>query len=474
MTNRTETNRTETNKQNNILLGVFIILNVVFAFIYTPWIDEAQSYMIGKYLTLDNMWYRVGVEGHTPWYWLMVKPIAVMGMPLVVVNLISIIFATFVAYLILFKSKFSLAIKLGLVFSPLLTATISITARPYSIMLALIVYITYLYKDRHKYTLNYVIALAILVQTHVFNIGFVLILCLLFMIECINKRSRNMLYLSIPLISAILLALQLAPGLGENTMVDSIMTENINTAVESQITLLIVFHFILLYIVIFILLGKGMNKNTVKAFLILWFTGMWQIFICFISDWVTNRLILFVWNFVVFAWIYRNEVNRKNKYIRLNRVFAVILVIVTVVSTIKVIESLPNNSGARDICNYILKNKEIDKDIILTNLESSVSVYPELERHGYHLWNPLTGEEDHISHWDYPKFTVSYDEVVQYAKKVYNNKESVYLLVTYTTYNEYKDKPGIEILTDEFITKDKTYIIRNEAYGIFKLNLGEV
>lgn len=468
------TNKTLNKRQNIILLYTFIILNIMFAFIYTPWIDEAQSYMIGKYLTLDNMWYRVGVEGHTPWYWLMVKPIAAMEMPLVVVNLISIIFAAFVAYLIIFKSKFSTTIKLGLVFSPLLTATISITARPYSIMLALIIYITYLYKDRHKYTLNYVIALAILVQTHVFNVGCVFILCLMFMIECINRRSRNILYLSIPLISAILLALQLAPGLGGNTMIDSIMTENINTAVESQITLLIVFHFVLLYIVIFVLLGKGMNKNTAKALTILWFTGMWQIFICFISDWVTNRLIIFVWNFVVFAWIYRNEVPRKNKYIKLNRAFAVLLVIVTIVSTTRVVISLPNNSGARDICNYILEHNEIDKDIILTNLESSVAVYPELERQGYHLWNPLTGEEDHISHWDYPKFTASYDEVVKYAKEAYTEKDCVYLLVTYTTYDEYKDKPGIEILTDEFITKDKTYIIRNEAYGIFKLNIGDL
>ena len=467
------TNKTETNKQNKIILLVFVILNIILAFIYTPWIDEAQSYMIGKYLTFDNMWYRVGVEGHTPWYWLMVKPIAVLELPLLVVNLTSLLFALFIAYLVIFKSKFSICIKIGLLFSPLLTGTISITARPYSLMLALIVYIAYLYNRRHEYTLNYTIALAILVQLHVFNVGFVFILCLMFMIECLKQKSKHILYLVLPLISAILLAIQLAPGLGNNTMISTIVTDNTNTAVESQITLIIVFHFIILYMLIFVLLGKGMNKNTAKAFLVLWFTGMWQIFICFISDWVTNRLILFVWNFVVFAWIYRNEVNRKNKYPRINKAFALAVTIVTVVSTARVTISLPNNSGSRDICNYILEHKEIDKDIILTNLESSVAVYPELERKGYHLWNPLTGEEDHISHWDYPKFTASYDEVVKYVKEVYPEKDNVYLLVTYTTYNEYKDKPGIEILTDEFIT-DKKYVIRNEAYGIFKLNMGEL
>ena len=283
------TNRTETNKQNKIILLVFVILNIVLAFIYTPWIDEAQSYMIGKYLTLDNMWYRVGVEGHTPWYWLMVKPIAVMELPLLVVNLTSLLFASFVAYLVIFKSKFSICIKIGLLFSPLLTGTISITARPYSLMLALIVYIAYLYNKRHKYTLNYTIALAVLVQLHVFNVGFVFILCVMFLIECVQQKSKKIFYLALPLISAILLAIQLAPGLGNNTMIDSIMTDNMNTAIESQIALLVVFHLILLYMLIFVFLGRGMNKNTAKALIITWFTGLWQIFICFISDWVTNR-----------------------------------------------------------------------------------------------------------------------------------------------------------------------------------------
>lgn len=151
-----------------IVLLTYITL-VIFAISYhEPWHDEVQSWLLARDSNPLTLLFRyLRYEGHPGlWHFLLMVP-AKLGLPLVTLNLISGAVMAVTVYLILFKSRFPVIIKILLPFSFLFLYQYAVVSRSYCLILLLLSLIATIYGRRTERPYTYFALLVLLANTSI-------------------------------------------------------------------------------------------------------------------------------------------------------------------------------------------------------------------------------------------------------------------------------------------------------------------
>jgi hypothetical protein len=163
-------------------LGALIVFTISLAIIgsrHEPWFDEAQAWLIARDEGLTDLFTRgVRFEG-TPALWhLLLFIVQRLGLPYGGMWVVSAALAASGAFIVLFKSPFPLALRLGVVFSYFFAYQYAVVARSYALDLLFVPLLATLYPQRLDRPFLYLglLALAANTNAHSFVLAAVLAL----------------------------------------------------------------------------------------------------------------------------------------------------------------------------------------------------------------------------------------------------------------------------------------------------------
>ena len=176
-----------------ILLGSYIIVNLILLYYHEPWRDEAQVWLLSRDLPLWKLPRQMSYEGHPCLWHVIMYPFAHFGLPYFMQNAVAFLILTCAAALLIFRAKFPLYVKAILVFCPFLTYYYPVIARNYCLIPLFLFLLAYWYPSRTERPVRYMLVIALLVQSHAIMIMTAFSLCLCFLIEnCIRfYRDRD-------------------------------------------------------------------------------------------------------------------------------------------------------------------------------------------------------------------------------------------------------------------------------------------
>ncbi len=206
------------------MLIAYAILNAWLIYVHEPWRDEAQVWLLCRDLTIPELFGVMCYEGHSCLWHLLQYPFAHMGASIYIQNIIGLLLVTAAVWILLIRTRLSLAFKAVLLFTPFLTYHFPVIARCYSMAPLILVLLALFYEDRKERPFRYACMIALLVQVHVVMIVTAFCLSVGLLIEdiCDYRKARSngnanafstmirrFIALLLPLGSALLLALQL-------------------------------------------------------------------------------------------------------------------------------------------------------------------------------------------------------------------------------------------------------------------------
>lgn len=161
-----------TKKICTIVFCVFILLSAVISYFHEPWLDEAQSWMIGRDASYYDMIFVLPhYEGHPPVWSLLLSIPAKLGMPYELsLGIVMLIISSITAYLIIFRSPFCGAVRLILPFTYFFFYQYGMIARPYGLLTLGLMLAAMFYKDRNKNPFRFAAALALVCGASAFGI----------------------------------------------------------------------------------------------------------------------------------------------------------------------------------------------------------------------------------------------------------------------------------------------------------------
>lgn len=212
----------ERNKAYKIALFVmligYLLLNGILLYCHEPWEDEAQAWLIARDVPFFKIPRQMAIEGHPClWYWIL-APFAKLEFPYITINIISFIIMTVAVTGFLFASRLPLIIKLLVVFSPVCTYYYPVISRSYCLIPPLLFLSAIFFKTRKDRPVRYMLAVALLVQTHALMIIAAFFICVCFLVEVLYdcKKSDDLagirqyaVALLLPVVSVVLFGFQM-------------------------------------------------------------------------------------------------------------------------------------------------------------------------------------------------------------------------------------------------------------------------
>lgn len=170
---------------------VFILyaLAVLYGVIkHEPWRDEAQAWLLVRDTSFSGLLKMLPSEGHPPLWYLLLMPVVKMGMPYMSMNILNGLIMIAAVYLLLFRTKMPLIIKLAIPFSYFLFYEYSFIARNYGLVFFFCMAIVSLYAKRFDKPILYSLCIAGLYNSHVLAFPLATGFLLLFAIEAFQQK----------------------------------------------------------------------------------------------------------------------------------------------------------------------------------------------------------------------------------------------------------------------------------------------
>ena len=180
----------KSNKFNVILSLCYLFITIILMFHHEIWRDEAQVWCLVRDLPFNEIIKTARLEGHPVLWYLMIMPFAKIGLPVISMQIISLLFVFAGVGLLIFKSPLTNLQKILVVFSSGLVYHFPIIARNYALIPLFLFLLAYFYRSRKEKPYKYVLCLILLSNTHLLMLGFCGISALLFTVE---KAKETML-----------------------------------------------------------------------------------------------------------------------------------------------------------------------------------------------------------------------------------------------------------------------------------------
>ena len=154
-------------KNNYLLTGIFIsylVFNAVLLLRHEMWRDEINVWLMGRDLSVVELFREIKYQGHPCLWYLLIMPFAKMGFPCRIMGIISFMIMGIGAWLYFFKAPINNLVKTITLFSPIFTYYYMEIARGYCLVAFIIILLAYYYGIRDKKPLFYGLLLGLLVQ----------------------------------------------------------------------------------------------------------------------------------------------------------------------------------------------------------------------------------------------------------------------------------------------------------------------
>ncbi|NLC78238.1 MAG: hypothetical protein GX683_00685 [Ruminococcaceae bacterium] len=218
-----------------IITGLFFFANLYLVFCHESWRDEAQAWLIARDLSISGIFYQMRFEGHPCLWHLLLVPLTRLGLPYATMKILSLIIVTASVFVLLRYSSFHPAVRVILVFSAAYMYFMPCISRSYCLIPLLMAVAAIIFNTKTKKPVVFGAILFLLVQTHVYLLGFCFAVCLVWLWDVffefradkdIRKLFGNGLGLLLPLLSALLFYIQVATSLESSSSANPNLTSN--------------------------------------------------------------------------------------------------------------------------------------------------------------------------------------------------------------------------------------------------------
>lgn len=173
-----------------VLLAAYILLALLGVWVHEPFSDEADVWVYARDASLADISNYFAFSGHGPLWFLSLLPFAKLGFPMATMQYVNGLFGVMVAWLVLFRSPFSLPFKAALLFTMSIGYQYVAFARGYMLMTLLLFMAAQHYPKRHDRPVRYGMILALLANTEIFALAPAYALAGLFLLERRNSLTR--------------------------------------------------------------------------------------------------------------------------------------------------------------------------------------------------------------------------------------------------------------------------------------------
>jgi hypothetical protein len=172
---------------------LFVVLAFIIGIHHEPWADEAQSWLIARDTRLTKLPLVMAYEGSPALWPIVLKIFIYFGIDYQHLFIIPLIFSSLGIWLLIYKSKLPLGIRIFLPFTYYIFYQYTIVARSYCLVLPCIELIALTYKDRTKKPHFYGILLILLSSI---SVHMLLLSGILFILYCLDiygliKQNEN-------------------------------------------------------------------------------------------------------------------------------------------------------------------------------------------------------------------------------------------------------------------------------------------
>ncbi|MBE6373332.1 MAG: hypothetical protein E7055_14845 [Lentisphaerae bacterium] len=169
---------------------LYLFAALILVFSHEPWEDELQVWCIAQELSIPEIFHQMRYEGHFALWYLLLKHLIWLHLPLSMLNILSWILCVGAAGMLLASRSFGKGVKILLLFSCPLLYWFPVVARNYALIPPALALLAGLYPVRLKKTFAYAFSLLLLVHSHAYMEGLAGILGVFFAWDLIMHCRR--------------------------------------------------------------------------------------------------------------------------------------------------------------------------------------------------------------------------------------------------------------------------------------------
>lgn len=143
---------------------LYLLFNGILLLRHEMWRDEVNVWLIGRDLSVIELFREIKYQGHPCLWYLLIMPFAKLGLSCRVMGIISYFVMAVGAVLYMCKAPIHVIVKAITLFTPIFTYYYAEIARGYCLVAFLVILLAYFYPVRNKKPLLYGLLLGLLVQ----------------------------------------------------------------------------------------------------------------------------------------------------------------------------------------------------------------------------------------------------------------------------------------------------------------------
>ena len=383
---------------------IYALITLIVVLRHEIWADEAQVWMLSKYLSIPELINHLHNEGHPSLMYLITMPFAKYFSNIIFMQLICWCAMCFAVFLLMYKSPFPLIVKLAICSSAGFLYFLPVIARSYSLIPILIFLAAMLYSNKKENPILYAISLFFLANTHAIMFGFVFVLFSLFIYEIIKEKDykkENIISILIIFLGLLCVILQLHNTTSNNIYITfnqkNLLLNFIKVPVfffinaynkmillqKSLITPILDIFAILTLVTTFIILFINLYLNNKKLFLIcsIGITFQFAIYILTYSSniYITRIFSAFIILIFCFWILYQQENFKQNSKICNKRITTILLSLfffLTIQNGINywIWDYKYNYAGAKETAEFIKQNIDNNSNLLIDNEAYMISL----------------------------------------------------------------------------------------------------
>lgn len=158
------------NRWELVTVAALTAIALYLLYYYVPWRDEAQAWLIARDTSFTGLFQQLKYEGHPAVWYLILWPLAHLGLPYGVMHAVNLVFYALTVWVIVKHAPFKWPIK-ALVLLAMPMVQYAVEARSYMLMFLLLFLAVKDFPKRREHPIRLALWCGLLANTHVFGAG---------------------------------------------------------------------------------------------------------------------------------------------------------------------------------------------------------------------------------------------------------------------------------------------------------------
>lgn len=286
-----------------ISLFLWCLITITRVFCHSPWYDEAHAWLIAQDLNLFEIIKLMKIEGHTFIWYLFLMPFAKTNFMYPYSMLLLNWLFCFVAILILWlKSPFNNWIKFLISFSFPFLALYPVVARCYAIGILLLFMLASMENKKLEHPNWYALLLIFCANTSIMAAVGATVFGVIFLHDMIKNKTKVITPLSIMLLGAVVVLMQLPLNLSGNVLITSLnLPFTINFFKSVFFSNFLVLNILLILFLVMLILIFCVKNRTFPIFLVSTYTLLFCVFFRYIGA-IWHHFFFYIY-FIISCWL---------------------------------------------------------------------------------------------------------------------------------------------------------------------------